>query len=220
MGSYKRILQTQGLLILAFLASLALFFLVDNEIRTLIRQIRTHPWLEIMQWASFLGKGIILFFLSLIIFILGLLARKAREQETGRYGIYALALSGTLAQVIKHLVGRPRPNMSATGAFHLGPSFASGYNSFPSGHAASSFALAFILARFYPRGKAFFYGLALLVAFSRLYLDAHFVSDIFSGAVLGLLSGVAILHWRDYIGAKEARIKQYLKDRISFRVGS
>lgn len=220
MGSYKRILQTQGLLILVFLASLALFFLVDNEIRTLIRPLRMYPWLEIMEWASFFGKGIILFFLSLIIFILGLLARKARKQEAGRYGIYALALSGTLAQVIKHLIGRPRPRLVNMGIFHLGPSFSAGYDSFPSGHTVSSFALAFILARFYPRGKAFFYGSALLVAFSRLYLDAHFVSDIFSGAVLGLLSGTAILHWKGDIGVMEIEIRQYLKDRIGLRKGS
>lgn len=218
--TYRRTWERQGFIAFMFLAILVLLLFVDNSIHSFIRSLKAQPWFEIMEWASFLGKGLSLFCFSLLVFIVGFLTRKVREQEVGRYGIYALALSGSLAQIIKHLIGRPRPRLVNMGVFHIGPSFNAGYDSFPSGHAVSSFALAFILARFYPGGKVFFYGFAFLVAFSRLYVGAHFTSDVFSGAWLGFISGFAVFHWRGYIEAQEIRIRQYLKGRVGLRKSS
>ena len=64
-------------------------------------------------------------------------------------------------------------------------------HSFPSGHAASSFACAFVLATFAPRLRAPLYILAALIAFSRVYVGVHFPLDVLAGAGLGLLLGWA-----------------------------
>ncbi|MDQ5820829.1 MAG: phosphatase PAP2 family protein [Actinomycetota bacterium] len=65
--------------------------------------------------------------------------------------------------------------------------------SFPSGHTATSFAAALILARAVPRRAWLFYALAAAIGFSRIYVGVHYPLDILGGAVLGLLVATALL---------------------------
>jgi len=66
-------------------------------------------------------------------------------------------------------------------------------HSFPSGHATTSFACAATLARFVsPRVAVAFYVLAALVAWSRVYVGAHYPLDVLGGAALGLLIATAL----------------------------
>lgn len=59
-------------------------------------------------------------------------------------------------------------------------------SSFPSSHAANALALAWMLARRWPRGTIGFWLLASLIAFSRMYLNRHFMSDVVTGGIIGL----------------------------------
>jgi undecaprenyl-diphosphatase len=61
--------------------------------------------------------------------------------------------------------------------------------SFPSGHAVTGFALAYVLSRAYPKASPLFYLLAIMIALSRVYLATHFLSDVVAGAAVGLLAG-------------------------------
>lgn len=68
------------------------------------------------------------------------------------------------------------------------------YNSFPSGHTISAFAvfilLAFLDAR---KGRGWlFFGLAALTAYSRVYLFQHFVEDVFVGSLVGTSASILI----------------------------
>ena len=62
-------------------------------------------------------------------------------------------------------------------------------HSFPSGHAASSFAAATALAFFYPRAAPLSYTLATGVAMSRVHLGVHFPSDTAVGGAIGVAIG-------------------------------
>ena len=66
-------------------------------------------------------------------------------------------------------------------------------SSFPSGHAASSFACAYVLSRFAPRLRWFLYVLAALIAFSRVYVGVHYPIDVIAGAIFGTLLAIALL---------------------------
>lgn len=59
--------------------------------------------------------------------------------------------------------------------------------SFPSGHAATSFAGAWALGSVWPRRRPVFFGLATLVSVSRVYLGAHDPGEILAGAGLGIM---------------------------------
>jgi membrane-associated phospholipid phosphatase len=64
--------------------------------------------------------------------------------------------------------------------------------SFPSGHAASAFAIATVVSRRYSNHRwvpVVAYATAGLVAFTRISSDAHFVSDAFFGSALGYAVG-------------------------------
>ncbi|MBF0551105.1 MAG: phosphatase PAP2 family protein [Deltaproteobacteria bacterium] len=107
----------------------------------------------------------------------------------GVAGMLSVAASGLVVQIVKHLIGRPRPRLWAAGITHWGPSLKSGFDSFPSGHTATSFALATVLAYHFPRASMVFYSLAGLVALSRATSGAHFLTDLAGGMAVGLIVG-------------------------------
>ena len=65
-------------------------------------------------------------------------------------------------------------------------------HSFPSGHAATSFACACVLAALEPRLRVPAYILAAAIAFSRLEVGVHFPLDVLAGGVLGLGVGLCV----------------------------
>lgn len=100
-------------------------------------------------------------------------------------GLLCGALVGNV--VLKNLVARPRPcwlDESVQLLIATPKDF-----SFPSGHTLSSTIGATILTRADRRFGYAAIPLAVLLAFSRLYLYVHFPSDVFAGAVLGLVIG-------------------------------
>ena len=66
-------------------------------------------------------------------------------------------------------------------------------NSFPSGHAATAAGLAAALSWKYPHGTWLFFLLAASAAAQRVASSAHYPSDVFMGAALGLASAAVIL---------------------------
>lgn len=107
----------------------------------------------------------------------------------GAAGLAAVIGSGILVQIIKHLVGRARPRMTLPPWEHFGPSFDSDLHSFPSGHTATSFALAAVLAARFPRQAWIFYGVAGVVGVGRVLGGSHYPSDVLAGVILGLVVG-------------------------------
>lgn len=69
--------------------------------------------------------------------------------------------------------------------------------SFPSGHSTAAWAMCFSLAVLAGRSSwSFAFGLfAAVLAYSRVYLSQHFTVDVLAGAVIGVLTGMAVHHW-------------------------
>jgi undecaprenyl-diphosphatase len=100
------------------------------------------------------------------------------------YGVNAGAYKG-----LKHVFHRSRPFMQQTVMLRVSPATASGLgnnSSFPSGHAANAFMIAALLAEMVRRKRCYLYGMAALVALSRIYLGVHYPGDVLAGSLLGL----------------------------------
>jgi len=118
-----------------------------------------------------------------------LVARAAGRREAagtiGRIGA-CVGAAGVGAFALKEIVGRPRPFETPNDSDDLFP--LSGHTSFPSGHAALSFALATAINRESSwRGTPWItYPVATLVGWSRVHDHEHWTSDVVAGAALGI----------------------------------
>lgn len=128
------------------------------------------------------------------ILICALLIAWKPTRRTGLACLLALALVTLLANcVIKPLAARPRPYVALGLPLLIPPP---GGTSFPSAHAASSFAAAtvlFLRLRGWPGWTAV--ALAAAIAFSRIFFTVHYFSDVAAGTVLGILCALFVLRW-------------------------
>lgn len=111
-----------------------------------------------------------------------------REKRVAKFALFALVIEAFLIFLIKNIVQRPRPFISNP-VVSLILNNPSGY-SFPSGHAASAFAVATFLYLRNIRYKKFIILIAFLMAFSRLYVYVHYLSDVLVGSLIGILVGI------------------------------
>ncbi|WP_345750886.1 phosphatase PAP2 family protein [Microbacterium rhizophilus] len=112
-----------------------------------------------------------------------------RRPWAALYVVLAIAVSAALVQVIKQLIGRPRP---------VDILVVADFGSFPSGHSANATVTAAALGIVFWRvwvwaaGAVYTAGMML----SRTYLGAHWISDTIGGLLLGV--GVAVILWAPF----------------------
>ncbi len=112
------------------------------------------------------------------------LCQRRRALKNALAVLPALYLATYTVEVpIKKYFRRRRPFISIVRAIVVGRK--PGSHSFPSGHTAAAFGGATLLQTCYPRGGRLFFAIALLVAFSRIYLGAHYPGDVLSGGLAG-----------------------------------
>lgn len=100
-----------------------------------------------------------------------------RLQSTGQQALESLLLTHAAVEGLKHVSSRTRPD-------------ATNSRSFPSGHAASTFALATVVQQNYGLKAGIpAYALASFVAFSRVHGERHYLSDVIFGAAIGITIG-------------------------------
>ena len=187
-----RFLKENKILISAACLIPALLFYVDRIVvewfGSIYESLRLHKVLKhVDPFITVVGNGATLIAIGLLLYVAGKYYNK-RLHLIGRALFIGLLTTGTVIQVIKHLIGRARPRLSHDPVF-IGPSLKSGYDSFPSGHSAMVFFFAYTLSQYYPRYRALFYLFALAVSVDRVEELAHFPSDILAGAIIGFLLG-------------------------------
>ena len=173
-------------------------FHLDSKILLLIQEhIRCSALDGPMKIVTFLGNaGAVWIALTLILLIL----RRARK--AGIACLSALLIDFIAVNVaLKNIVRRVRPYEVIEG-LRLIVAPAVDF-SFPSGHAASSFAVAWTLFRVAPKR----YGvpaliLAVLISLSRLYVGIHYPTDVLGGALIGIAAAEAAVALTKRLRAK------------------
>ena len=105
-----------------------------------------------------------------------------------------ILLSGIVTQILKHIIGRPRPvlfNGFEQKSLSI-INFDSKWHSFPSGHTATIFAFIFCMIMLFPKIKNILITIAIIIASTRVIVGAHFISDIFGGALVAYLSSIFV----------------------------
>jgi hypothetical protein len=124
---------------------------------------------------------------AVVTYVVGRTTDKPKVSHLGSDLLQALAISEGLTQVLKYTTQRERPD-------------GSGANSFPSGHAADTFAFATALERHLGwRGAVPAYMFSSYVAISRLPANRHWFSDAVFGSTVGIIAGRTVTrHGRDF----------------------
>jgi undecaprenyl-diphosphatase len=176
----------------------------DQEAFRAIHVGMHRDWLDpIMLVITDSGRGEIKFTLLLVLCFL------ARYRPYASMALVSGIVAGVVGQTIKEFFVRDRPSrfdwaqpIPSYVETWIGQEAPRAANSFPSGHAVSSFAIAVALAWSFRKTEHAWIGWvamvwALLVALSRVYVGVHFPSDVIGGAAIGAAAGTLFyLVWR------------------------
>ena len=107
--------------------------------------------------------------------------------------LIALSIAGLAARAIKISTGRARPSVKSEEVWN-GPRMNSKYHAFPSGHVVASTAFFAVLAFANWRIGLPCLAIPILIGISRMYVAAHYLSDVVCAVLLGILT--AYFTWR------------------------
>lgn len=188
-----------------------MIFILDAQLfHWLYGWLHRPPWAQVMSGVTHLGD----FKVVLILGALGVseslwasIRRGRIRGSEGGSGQRALLLpwlgigvAVAITHWLKQQVGRPRPveiypvlaalpgELGRSSFDALRTSVLSGVDgrSFPSGHATAAFALATAFSLRWPRARGVWFGMAALVALSRVALGLHWPTDTIAGAMIGI----------------------------------
>ena len=181
-----------GIVIAAIAIATAFYF--DEAVRDFMAQHQNPMMRNFMRNVSLYGDWPL--HLALGLLLLGIAWRRQSKKWMRIFlsMLVAMAIAGLAATVIKRTIPRARPSVKSELRWG-GPRFSTKYHAFLSGHVGASTALFGVLI--FARRHI---GLAclpipILIGLSRMYLGAHYLSDVVCAAVLGIICAALVAHF-------------------------
>ncbi len=172
-------------------AGVSVFFLVDNPVRSYMLDNQTTTKDDVASAFKKVGEPEVWALVPAVMIGTGLALKKPGLTRSGLRAVTSAALAGGVTAVLKFAFGRERPNVEGSEPLDFEPfESVSDDASFPSGHTSSAFGFAASLAEdVHPLwAKIGLYTLATGTAWSRVYNNQHWTSDVIAGAIVGITS--------------------------------
>ena len=179
-----------------FLITLGMALLTYSKEETfLFVNAHVSPWADLVfRGVTGLGDG--------LFFVLVTLALALYRYRLALLGLLIFLSSSLIAQLLKHTLFdgfmRPIGVFGKESGLHIVEGVTlHAFNSFPSGHTTTAFALALFLVLTFQLRKTgwVLVLLASLVGYSRVYLVQHFPIDVYFGSILGVLTCIVLYSW-------------------------
>ena len=193
---------TLGLAVATIALMLAGFTTWDQPVLEAVREGAGQSWKGLAQFLSRYGDFPFLLGAGVALLAICLRLRATSWSRIITAMILAGILAGLASNLIKLATGRVRPRVEHTEHGWYGPrhedrwvSLQHDFQGFPSSHAACAF--GFFYPLFLSRRGAGVAGLivAAAIAWSRVQLNAHHISDVAAGAFLGVVAGWLVWRW-------------------------
>lgn len=175
---------------------LVLFFFFDRTIDLWVHNTCSNTWLfRLGTSISYSATGAFIKLAIAICLILIIVIDPGMKRRWTRNLLY-ICVSCSIAVVIgeglKYLLGRYRPIMLFEHSLYGLNFFSSEWalNSTPSGHTLRAFSILTALSLLYKRFTAVFISIAILVGASRVFVTAHYPSDVVFGAFIGISAAI------------------------------
>jgi membrane-associated phospholipid phosphatase len=177
-------------IVLAAIAITAAFYF-DDTVRDLIAQHQSPVMRKFMRNVSWFGDWPSHVALGLLLLGIAWRRRSKKWMRVFLSMLLAMAIAGVAGTVIKRTVPRARPSVKSELRWG-GPRFSTNYHAFPSGHVVASTAFFGVLIFARRRTGLACLPIPILIGFSRMYLGAHYLSDVVCAAVLGIFCALLI----------------------------
>lgn len=170
------------------ISNTGLFYFINNI---------NNPFLDvIMPFISDFGNLIAWFVISALMYLFG----GKKGKRVAILALFALILSSVIVGILKYSIAEPRPYVTLAHVKVLAHDTLGNYTSFPSEHASGSFAFAVVVGLKYKinflKGLRLIYillAIAVIVAFSRIYVGVHYPLDVLVGAIIGIICAIIVL---------------------------
>jgi len=161
-------------------AALVFSFFFDDIVALSFHTVQNSFFDVVFSWTSNVFSVLIILFIITSLFLY-----EEKKREWIPFLWLSFLASIVIGYILKFMVARPRP-------FDFLPlsalNFETAY-SFPSMHAMVAFCALPILDKEFRQIKWFWIIFAALIAFSRIYIGVHYISDVIAGAIIGYLIG-------------------------------
>ncbi|MEJ5165571.1 MAG: phosphatase PAP2 family protein, partial [Thermoanaerobaculia bacterium] len=165
------------------LFSLAFSLALDEKVREISQKKELGIREEISKYFEPLGRRSTGFYLSSSLFIFSIFKKDSKVEKLAFELFEINLLSDFSVNFLQKGFGRERPKESRGDPYN----FFKGGNSFPSSHSLHLWALAYTLSQYYPEYRKIIFVFPVLTSLERILEDHHFLSDVVSGAIFGMV---------------------------------
>lgn len=180
--------QTVIIYIVFFVVSLMLISYFSKDVLHLTLNSYNSPFFDwFFKYSTFLGDGI----LFGVLFLTFLFFKRKVAYAFAVSGILTLAVIALLKKVIFAGMARPAQYLGIENLHLVKGVEMAFWNTFPSGHTTTAFAIFTILCLCFTKCKSQYVwvSMAIIAGISRVYLSQHFWVDIFVGSLIGIVIG-------------------------------